>query len=110
MGDRWHLDEGRVTREESWRGDVITLGHELGHALSLPHSGNAASVMFGGGTIRDSVELNHVEGFIAWQHAWRYTWLSALSEGLLGRVVEPFVRREMDRSVWTRTTARDRDA
>lgn len=107
MGDRWHLDEGRLSRKESWRGDVITLAHEFGHALTLPHQGNPTSIMVSG-TTRDSVELNRVEGLVAWQHAWKYSWASALSEGIVGRAAGPILRTAIGRSVFGRLGSHDR--
>jgi Matrixin len=46
VADRWHVDEGHLSREESWREDVVVVAHELGHALTLPHTSNPANVMF----------------------------------------------------------------
>jgi hypothetical protein len=84
VADRWHLDEGHVSLEESWRQDVIVLAHELGHALTLPHTANVANIMFGNGTTRDSVELTPAQGLAAWQHGWKYSTAAALGDLWLG--------------------------
>jgi hypothetical protein len=84
MADRWHVDEGYLSPEESWRHDAIVLAHELGHALTLPHTANATHVMFGNGTTRDSVELTPAQGLAAWQHGWKYSMAGGLSEIWLG--------------------------
>lgn len=84
VADHWHVDEGHLSREESWRHDVIVVAHELGHALTLPHTGNAANIMFGNGTTRDSVELTPAQGLAAWQHGWKYSTAAALGDLWLG--------------------------
>jgi hypothetical protein len=84
MADRWHVDEGYLSPEESWRHDAIVLAHELGHALTLPHTANATHIMFGNGTTRDSVELTPAQGLAAWQHGSKYSMAGGLSEIWLG--------------------------
>jgi hypothetical protein len=84
VADRWHVDEGHLSREESWREDVVVVAHELGHALPLPHTSNPANVMFGNETTRDSVELTPAQGLAAWQHGWKYSTAAALGDLWLG--------------------------
>jgi hypothetical protein len=84
MADRWHVDEGYLSPEESWRHDAIVLAHELGHALTLPHTANPANIMFGNGTTRDSVGLTPAQGLAAWQHGSKYSMSRGLSEIWLG--------------------------
>lgn len=69
MADRWDPSETAATREETWRHDVITMSHELGHVLQLNHRDETDNVMFGLGTRSTSHGLTPAQGLFARQRA-----------------------------------------
>jgi len=72
LSDRWHLEETYSTREQTWRQEVNTLAHEFGHALSLQHMKDSTNLMYGGGTIPESIEISLAQGAVTKFHGRKY--------------------------------------
>lgn len=95
ISDAWHLDEERMSREESRMGDVIVVAHELGHALTLPHMQQPNNLMYGNGSTFESTEITQVQALIARQHGklYKHPWFRQVDEHDFGMVEIPHVRR-----------------
>lgn len=69
MGDRWSPGDDAGSREAAWRGDVITVSHELGHVFDLSHRENVNNLMYGGGTAPASLGIRPAQAVFAQERA-----------------------------------------
>jgi hypothetical protein len=80
VADRWDLLPGWAP-EDAWALDVITLSHELGHALQLSHRAQPDNIMYREGTALTSTGITRAQALYALERAcgYRPPWFRRIS-------------------------------